>query len=411
MTSPLSSLKILDFSTLLPGPYATMMLADLGAEVLRIEAPGRPDLTRMFPPFDADGNSSQHALLNRSKRSLGLNLKASGATEIVKRLITEQGFDIVVEQFRPGVMDRLGIGYAMLKEICPRLIFCSLTGYGQDGPFRNRAGHDLNYLALAGLLSYHGRIGQTPPPLPIQVADIGAGSLHLVIGLLAAVIRRATTGEGGAVDISMHDGSLAWSNIGAAATLVGGESPTPEGTILNGGSFYDLYATQDDRLLSVGSLEPKFWQGFCQAINREDLIPKGIDFSIEKQQSFKGEIRSTIRTKTLAEWTEIFASCDVCVEPVLTTAEAIEHPQTQARQMVVDVPMSNGAPQQQIGTPIKISGYQPQYKNTGVKLGANTREVLESLGYSEQEISSMLTNDVVSESAATKARAPATENS
>jgi len=395
MTAPLTSLKILDFSTLLPGPYATMMLADLGAEVLRIEAPGRPELTRMFPPFDADGNSSQHAMLNRSKKSLGLNLKAEGSADIVKKLITDQGYNIIIEQFRPGVMDRLGVGYETLKAICPDLIFCSLTGYGQDGPFRDRAGHDVNYLALSGLLSFYGRKGETPPPLPMQVADVGAGSLNMVVGLLAAVIRRTATGEGGTVDISMHDGSLAWNNIGAANTLVGdGTSPSQESTILNGGSFYDLYETKDGRLLSVGSLEPKFWSGFCQAIGREDLFKQGTNFNLAQQQRIKPEITAAIAEKTLAEWTDIFAKLDVCVEPVLTTAEALEHPHTVARNMLVEVPMANGDSQLQIGTPIKLSNHDPDYKFTGTALGAHSKEVLSDLGYSDAEIEAFYANGV-----------------
>ena len=221
MNSPLNTLKILDFSTLLPGPYATMMLADLGADVLRIEAPNRPDLLRILPPHDKDGISAGHGLLNRSKRSLGLNLKGEGGIDIVKNLVVEQGYNIIVEQSRPGVMDRLGVGYDVLKGVCPDIIYCSLTGYGQSGPLRDRAGHDLNYLALAGMLGHYGRKeGEAPPPLPTQVADIGGGSLHLVIGLLSAVIRRTATGEGGHVDISMHDGSLAWNSMQAAGTLM-----------------------------------------------------------------------------------------------------------------------------------------------------------------------------------------------
>ncbi|MFT7584753.1 MAG: alpha-methylacyl-CoA racemase [Cellvibrionaceae bacterium] len=396
MSSPLTSLKILDFSTLLPGPYATMMLADLGAEVLRIEAPGRPELTRMFPPFDADGNSSQHAMLNRSKRSLGLNLKAEGATDIVKKLISDQGYNIVIEQFRPGVMDRLGVGYDTLKAVCPDLIFCSLTGYGQDGPFRDRAGHDVNYLALSGLLSYYGRAGEAPPPLPMQVADVGAGSLNMVIGLLASVIRRTATGEGGTVDISMHDGSLAWNNIGAANTIVsGGHSPSQESTALNGGSFYDLYKTKDGRLLSVGSLEPKFWSGFCQAIGREDLFKTGTNYDVAIQKTIKPEIQAAILEKTLAEWVEIFAKLDVCVEPVLTTAESLEHPHTVARNMLVDVPMRDGTPQQQIGTPIKLSNHEPEYKFTGTALGMHSKEILSELGYTDDEIEAFYSSNMV----------------
>lgn len=401
MTQPLNTLKILDFSTLLPGPYATMILADLGADIIRIEAPDRPDLLRLLPPFSPDGQSAQHSLLNRSKRSLGLNLKTAAAPDIIKRLISQQGYDIVVEQFRPGVMDRLGVGYAQLKEGCPSLIFCSLTGYGQSGPYKDRAGHDLNYLALSGLLSYYGRKPDAtnptapPPPLPMQVADIGAGSLHLVIGLLAAVIRRSATGEGGQVDIAMHDGALAWNAIGAAKVLVGGENPLPEGEILNGGSFYDIYATQDGRFLSVGALEPKFWQGFCQAIGREDLIEPGTDFNIAQQQTFKEEIRQAIQNKTLAEWQAIFAQLDVCVEPVLTTEEALAHPQSKARNMLVKLPMQDNQTQTQIGSAIKLSGHAPDYKFSGSPLGQHSREILTEIGYAKEEIDAFFAENVV----------------
>ena len=396
MTAPLSTLKILDFSTLLPGPYATMMLADLGADIIRIEAPDRPDLVRLLPPFSPDGQSAQHSLLNRAKRSLGLNLKTAEAPEIIKRLITQQGYNIIVEQFRPGVMNRLGVGYEQLKEVCPSLIFCSLTGYGQTGPYKDRAGHDLNYLALSGLLSYYGRKSTPtpPPPLPMQVADIGAGSLHLVIGLLTAVIRRMTTGEGGQVDIAMHDGMLAWNAIGAAKWLVDGKNPEPEGEILNGGSFYDIYETKDGRFLSVGPLEPKFWHGFCQAIGREELFEPGTNFDVTNQQTFKNDIQQAILSKTLAEWQAIFAQLDVCVEPVLTTEEALAHPQTQARDMIVELPMRDTT-QQQIGSPIKMSNHVPDYRFGGSTLGKHSFEILADIGYTNQEIEALINRQVV----------------
>lgn len=393
MQPPLATLKILDFSTLLPGPYATMMLADLGANVLRIEAPNRPELTRMMPPHDDDGIAAGHAYLNRNKRSLGLNLKERESAEIVKKLIVEQGYNIVVEQMRPGVMDRLGVGYAALKAVCPHLIYCSLTGYGQSGPLRDRAGHDLNYLALSGMLSHYGRNGgDAPPPLPTQVADIGGGSLHLVIGLLSAVIRRGATGEGAHVDIAMHDGALAWNGMAAATTIVGGTSPTPESELLNGGSFYDLYETKDGELLSVGSLEPKFWAQFCAGIGRKEFIPHGaIGATPERKQA----IRATIRTKTLTEWTDIFAQLDACVEPVLSTQAALDHPHTQARGMVVHVPTANGDTQRQVGTPIKLSDFAPAYHHSGSALGEHTDAVLGELGYQSDTIADLRAAGVV----------------
>lgn len=395
MSAPLSGLKILDFSTLLPGPFATMMLADLGAEIIRIEAPNRPEITKLMPPIDDNGISSTHALLNRSKRSLGLNLKAEGATDIVKALISE-GYTIIIEQSRPGVMARLGVGYDDLKDDFPELIYCSLTGYGQTGPYKDRAGHDLNYLALSGMLSHYGRYDSiTPPPLPVQVADIGAGSMHLVIGLLSAVIRRSATGEGATVDISMHDGSLFWNSLAIAETVVSGDSPLAEKGILNGGSFYDLYETADGRQISVGSLEPKFWQGFCEAIGRKDLIEVGQDLTHKNQQNFKEDLIEIMKSKTLSEWESIFEELDLCVEPILTSQEAIEHPHTVAREMIVDVPVDGSKNQKQVASPIKLSGHTANYKFTGTKLGTHSREILSSIGYDDDVIEKLRTKGVI----------------
>lgn len=383
MAGPLSSLKILDFSTLLPGPFASMMLADMGAEVLRIEAPGRPDMIRLSPPFD-DDTSAWHALLNRSKRSLALDLKKPGAVEIVTRLV--QTYDIVLEQFRPGVMDRLGIGYQALRKVNPKLIYCALTGYGQTGPYKDRAGHDINYLSLAGVMSHMGRKETGPLPLSLQVSDVGGGSFGAVTGILAAVIQRHQTGAGQLVDISMFDTTIAWNSLAASQYLVGGQNPEPEGSWLNGGSYYDLYRTADGRYLSVGSLEPKFWTSFCHTIGRPDLIDQGYNTDPKVQQALKAEIQSIIATQSLDTWLTIFATVDVCVEPVLTVSEMLAHPQTQARKMVVDVPKSDGSKQKQIGSPFKFSGGQPTYKYIGAALGVHTEEVLREIGYSAGEI-------------------------
>ena len=387
MSGPLSSLKILDFSTLLPGPFGSMMLADMGADVVRVEAPHRPDIVRFMPPFDGDA-SAWHGLLGRSKRSIALDLKKEAALDVVKRLVAADGggYDIVLEQLRPGVMDRLGIGYEALRQVNPSLIYCAVTGYGQTGPLSQRAGHDINYLSLAGVMSHSGRQAGGPSPLGIQVADIGGGAFGAVTGILAAVIHRGQTGEGQLVDISMFDMSVAWHAHAVSSYLVGGEAPEMESWQLNGGGFYDFYQTKDQRYLSVGSLEPKFWQGFCQAIQRPDLIPLGLSQRPEDQRALKMEIQSVIAARTMADWQAIFEPLDVCVEPVLTVPEMAEHPHTAARGMVVEVPKPDGSSQRQIASPFKFSGSQPAYKHVGAATGAHTEELLHEIGYSEAGI-------------------------
>jgi alpha-methylacyl-CoA racemase len=372
----LDHLKILDFSGLLPGPYATMMLADLGAHVLRVESPSRPDLVRKFPPLDGE-DSAVHGHLHRSKQSIALDLKKPESVDIVKRLVQE--YDIILEQFRPGVMERLGLGYEDLKEVNPQIIYCSITGYGQTGPYRDRPGHDNNYLSIAGINGYSGRKKEGPSLMGTQIADIAGGSLHSIIGTLAAVIHRERTGEGQWIDISMTDSSFALNAIHGPGYLVGGIEPEPESMQLNGGDFYDYYRTKDGRYFSVGSLEPPFRKLLCEAIGRMDMVNISMSDNSEDVQAFKEAVRTAFLSKTYNEWQDIFSDIEACVEPVLTFAEACEHPQIQAREMIVDVPKKDGGYQKQIACPIKFSAYQPVYKHTGVSLGANTLEILQYL--------------------------------
>ncbi len=385
MTGPLTSLKILDFSTLLPGPFGSMILVDLGADVLRVEAPQRPDMVRFIPPYDGD-SSAWHRVLNRNKKAIALDMKKKEAVEIVHKLISDGGYDILLEQFRPGVMARLGIGYEALRAVNPQLIYCAVTGYGQTGPYRDRAGHDNNYLALSGMLSHSGRKAEGPPPLGMQVADIGGGAMGAVIGILAAVVQRTQTGVGQMVDISMLDMSIAWQAHVVSHYLVGGETPERESWSLNGGGFYDYYETKDGRFLSVGSLEPKFWHRFCHAIGRLDLLADGGSLDMAVQQTLKVEIRQEIKRRNLDEWMIIFAQLDACVEPVLTIPEMIEHPQTKARGMIVDVPKADGTTQKQVGSPFKFSQATATYTQVGGGVGANSQDVLRELGFSEAEI-------------------------
>ena len=386
--SPLSTLRVLDFTALLPGPFATMVLADLGADVVRVESPNRPDMVRFMPPYDGD-TSAWHGVLNRNKRSLALDLKRPAAVAAVKRLIAAGGYDVVIEQFRPGVMDRLGLGYETLRQINPVLVYCALTGYGQTGPLRDRAGHDVNYLALSGALSYSGRAASGPPPLGIQVADIGGGALGALVGLLAALVRRGATGAGSFVDVSMFDMMVAWQAHLAAHTLVAGETPAPEGMALNGGRAYDLFATADGRWLSVGSLEPKFWEGFCAAIGRPDLVAPGLSLDEAAQARVKAAVREAVAARTLAEWVAVFAPLDVCVEPLLTVPEMLAHPQTAARGLVVDVPKPGGGTQRQIASPWRFGDSAAEYRHAGAPLGSQTEEVLSRAGFTDEEIAAL----------------------
>ncbi len=380
----LSDVKILDLSTLLPGPYASMMLADLGAQVLRVESPIRVDLVREMAP--KIGNSSAaHQYLNRSKKSIALDLKQPEAIELIKALIKD--YDIVLEQFRPGVMDRLGIGYEALKAINPKIIYCAITGYGQTGPYKDRAGHDLNYLAIAGISSYSKRKEQAPVPQGIQIADVAGGSLHGVIGILTALHHRQRTGEGQMIDISMTDCAFALNAMSGAGALAGGDIPDAESHLLNGGTFYDYYQTSDGRYLSIGSLEPKFFSGLCQLLDLENLLPLANKASA--QQQIKDSFTYAFKQKTYEQWQEIFINLDLCVEPVLNLKEASEHPQLIAREMIIDVPHQQKGTQKQLGCPIKFSMYQTHYQQAGGDIGADSKQILTELGFDDTKISTL----------------------
>ena len=386
MPGPLTSLKVLDFSTLLPGPYASMLLADLGAEVLRVESPTRPDMVRHIPPADGT-TSAAHAQLNRNKRSLALDLKKPGTQEVIHRLVAD--FDIVLEQFRPEVMDRLGVGYDTLREHNPALIYCAITGYGQSGPFRNRAGHDINYLALSGISDASRRRGAAPVPWGIQVADVAGGAHHAVMAILAAVVHRQHSGEGQYLDVSMTDAVFAMQAVSGSSALSGGEPPAAESWQLNGGSFYDFYGTQDGRWFSVGSLEPQFLQRLLAVLELEP--PKGLSaHNVESQQCLKRKIRNRFLERTHAEWCEAFKEVDACVEPMLSFEEAQEHPQLKSRALVVEVPDSVGTTRQQLATPLRFSQTPPHYRHTGGPVGEHTVKVLLGLGYTDEKIQELL---------------------
>lgn len=382
----LSKLKVLDFSTLLPGPYATMCLADLGADVMRIYSASRAGYGDDMEPYVLGSNiPASAAYLGRNKKSMNLNLKNEYAKEVISRLIKEQGYDIVVEQFRPGVMDKLGFGYEDLKRIKPDIIYCSITGYGQDGPMATRAGHDINYIARSGVVSYSGKKGSPPPLFGMQIADIAAGSYNAVIGILASIIYRNSSGKGQYVDVSMTDGMMAFNAFLGANYLTDTVEPKQEDNFVNGGSLYDYYETKEGKFISFGGLEQKFFANFCDAIGRTDLIAGGI--VPKDMEKTRMEVAERIKTKTRDEWMEIFNSTDACVEPVMGLKDLEDDELTKTRAMIVEVPFLDSTVKQ-FAHPIKYSETSAEYRSIGTRPadGVDTQDIMKKLGYTEVEI-------------------------
>lgn len=367
----LNGIKILDFTTLLPGPFATLTLADLGAEVVKISSPSKPDLVTSWPPqIEGENVTAAAAWLGRNKKTVHLDLKAEGGKDQVERLI-DQGYNIIVEQFRPGVMDRLGLGYQELSSRHPDLIYCSITGYGQTGPMKDKAGHDMNFLAKAGILSHCGRADSGPAPSNMQVADLYGGSMYAMVGILSAIYHREKTGQGQAIDISMCDGAFTMNSMDGAGFLAGGDQPTRQTGLLNGGSIYDYYKTADGRYFSVGSLEPKFYKGLCQAMGLQPS-PLGV-----RDLDQKKEIEDLFASKSSDEWLEIFKDYDICVELVADLDQACKDDLFVERKMLVDLPAPSGEMTiRQIGCPIHMSKTPPEYRHAGYPAGWHTDEIL-----------------------------------
>ncbi len=386
MPGALEGLKILDFTALYPGPLATQWLADNGADVLRVEAPDRPDLLRWMPPLDAGDKGAAWRAVNRNKRSIALNLKAPGAVDVVRKLIAE--YDILVEQFRPGVLDRLGLGCASLRALQPGLIWCAISSYGQTGPWRDRPGHDIDFLATAGVAHHTGRPGQGPTPNGALQGDFGGGTFGAVAGILAAVVHRQRTGQGQLVDVSMADGALWMNMLSVSAALAAQHDAGPATEPLNGGGVYDYYATADGRYLAMGALEPKFWSQFCAAVGAPELElePGGSPAEIA---SLKAKVAAILAQRTLTQWTAVFAHVECCVEPVLTPTEAVQHPQFAARHMIVAVPDETGELHRQVASPVQFSTTPAAYARTAVETGHDTTAVLAAAGFDPAAIAAL----------------------
>ena len=388
MTNALEGIRVLDLSRMLPGPYCSMMLADLGAEVIKVEEPTIGDPTRNSPPL-IDGQSAPFAQVNRIKKSIGIDLKQPEGRDIFLKLASRA--DCVLEQFRPGVVDRLGINYAVVAEVNPRIVYCSLTGFGQNGPHRERSGHDLNYLALSGVLGLTTDERGKPVIPGVQVADL-AGGMIAGFAILAALLARERTGRGQYVDVSMFDVMLSMLPIPAAHHFAGNTIGVGGKYVLSGAyPFYNVYETSDGKFMTLGALEPKFWANFCRKVGREDLISRQFD-SDEQRDMLFAEVRDIFKSRTQAQWIEIMKDADCCCEPVLSMSEAFEHAQTHAREMVKEMDATES---RQLGSSYKMSDTPPRCVTPAPTLGEHTDVLLREIGFDDKQISTLRDGGVI----------------
>lgn len=387
MSAPLADalrgIRVLDLSRLLPGPFLTMVLADMGADVVKIEDPRMGDYLRGMPPLGKGGMSGRFMAINRGKRSIALDLKLPAARDAFLKLVERA--DVVVESFRPGVMDKLGVGYATLAARNPKIVVCSISGYGQTGPYVDRAGHDLNYISIAGVLGMTGPAGGAPQMPGVQIADLAGGALWGATAILGALVGRERSGKGAHLDISMTEGALALlaAEIG---NLDCGQKPSRGTEGLNGAlAVYGVYKTKDARYVSVGALEPKFWIALNQAIGRPPNVGEIVG-NAEQQAKTRDDLAKIFETKTAAEWAAFFADKDCLVEVILEVDELPHHPLHVARQVFFEIDGGPGVgPVRQVRTPVGT----PKHASPPPKLGQHTRDVLAEYGLSDDEINAL----------------------
>jgi crotonobetainyl-CoA:carnitine CoA-transferase CaiB-like acyl-CoA transferase len=408
---PLSDVRVLDLTRLLPGGFCSLLLADLGADVLKVEDTGMGDYIRWAPPYhgseehqDLGTRSALYLSLNRGKRSVRLDLKSDDGREALLRLV--ESHDVVLDGFRPGVLDRLGVGFEAMRERNPAIVVCAITGYGHSGPNLKRSGHDLNYLGLIGLLGLTGDPAGTvegegrPVQSAGQIADLGGGGMMAAIGVLAALHESRRSGEGQFVDVSMADGALSWLAMPAAAYLCDGRVPRRGDEQLTGGILCYLPYEAADGWVTCGALEPKFWAAFCNGVGRPDLIEK--QFEKPGSEAWR-EVAEIFRSRSRDEWRAFADSNDCCIEPVLDLDEALDSELVREREMVVEVDQPEIGPVRLLGSPLKLSRTPAQPRRPAPALGEHTDEVLREAGYDDGQIAAMKESGAAAGPSATEA--------
>ena len=390
MPGALDGIKVVDLSRMAPGPFCTMALGDLGAEVIRVEEPGGGRMARERAGDTDEVEARRRAAfnaLNRNKRSIALNLKHPDAQEVLYRLVRDA--DVFVEGFRPGVVSRLGCDFETLREINPRLVFCSLSGYGQDGPYSNMVGHDINYISVGGALGVIGA-GGGPPVIPYNIiADYAGGGLHAAMAILAALMARQHTGKGQYVDIAMSDGVTYMLASLLSEYFMTGDVPSRGEMGLNGGApYYNVYRCRDGQYISVGCIEPWFWSTLCRTLGREDLIEG--QFDSDRSEFVKSELETVFAEKDRDEWWELLSAVDnIAVAKVSSLDEVVTDTQNLHRQMVLDAGMVDGVPVRQVGIGPKLSETPGSIRSLGSSVGQHTGEILGELGYSSEQVAGM----------------------
>ena len=378
-----SGVKVLDLTRLLPGPYCTLIMADYGAEVIKIEEPGNGDYIRWRKPA-IEGIGARHLTVNRNKKSVELNLKTAEGQQIFKQLAAEA--DVIIESFRPGVMQRLGLSYEDIVQVDERIVYCSLTGYGQTGPYQQLPGHDINYIGYSGILGLIGERDGKPVIPGVQIADIGGGSLMALASICMALFHRERTGKGQYIDVSMMDGAITWLYAAMPDYFASSITPQRGTTRLDGAfAFYNVYETSDGKYMTVGASEFKFWKKLCELIGKEEWIPLH-EGPAEVQEQLKQDLANLFKAYDQQHWIDLLAQEDTCVGPVHDINEMFNDPHIIARKMFKEMQHPIAGTIKQIGFPIKFSEAPGEIYAHAPILGEHTTEILTQLGYSADDI-------------------------